>query len=701
MPTLLLLSSNETQFNVLNKSMPDSVKIIRIKMISEVFQHIQDEKSLPFLVLIDGTEQPDLSVYCRDISQVSEAIKLPVVAIIDSPSQREKVLNNGADGYLLFPLLHVEVMACINQYLSSYELSRIYRDMQDYIAQMAYMVLISKIIVEASDLNTILSKVLQQIVNIYIADSGEIWLFAEDDQLLKLESSLFVSPFSARGMQQCRPGQGLIGWTWDHKEPLVVEDIATDPKYQVEIDHINSKMDHDHLLAVNLHTQDKKLGVLVLYRQVGSFQPQEVSLLEEIASLVAGGIYNALTLQSLSYHAEQQRVLYEMSQQISAGLDLNTTLKRAVQWVGRLTDAEIGLIWLVDESEGLLVAVTCFGMEFSEPIMGISVDEFNYNRVSIVVNDPYNDHFTTQIAAILNIKPQNALILPIKQRGTLLGMVTLFNKVSGPFVEAEQKLLTTAIEMIAIAIGNARLYNQTRSLIDEKERLHKKALQNERLRTIGRLTASVAHEINNPMQAIRGALSLALEEINSPTDLEEYIRLSQQEANRVIKLVNRMRQLYRPTTDQAEEIQVLNLFREVLEISRDEMLRQNVKLILNLPESSPVCFAIANHLHLAFLTILLNLTDAIGEAGGGSLLVRVSDLQSLIRIEFILQPPINSSFDLGEKPEASQSIESQVEMISGYSSVVDAIAANGGKINLLRTDSQTIIKVELFKNIPE
>jgi GAF domain-containing protein len=700
--TLIFLSSDEAQYINLKRIIPASINLFQVKTIPETFQYIQDEKFPPFLVIMDARKQVDLSIYCRDIAHGGMVEKIPVVVMIDSPEDREIVLNNGADGYLLSPLIPCDVLRCIGQHQAFYELSQIYGDAQGYLGQMAYMVLIAKIVVESSDLETILSKALQQIVNIFTAEGGEIWLLSEDDQMLYLNSSLFIAPLTVHRTQQYPQGRGLIGWTLAHKKALVVETVSTDARYDAKLDHINSKMDHCQMAAVNLRLADKKIGVLSLYRQSGKFQVSEITLLTEIASLVAAGIEKAQAFRALNFHIEQQRVLYEMSQHISSGLELNATLGRIAQWIGRLTDGEIGLIWLVNESDCVLLAVAGFGMELPENPASISLDEFNYNRTSIVINDPQQDPFTSELARILDMKLQNALILPIKQRGNLLGMVTVFNKVSGPFVEAEQKLLSTAIEMIAISISNAKLYNQTRSLMDEKERLHQRALQNERLRTIGRLTASVAHEINNPMQAIRGALSLSLEEINNPAEVQEYIRLSQQEANRVIKLVNRMRQLYRPTNDQAEEVQVLSLLREALETARDEMNRQNVKLSLGLPfDQSPVCIAIANHLHLAFLTILLNLTDAIGEAGGGNLFIKLFDMEEIIRIDFIIQPPIDSSFDLTEKPEAAQTIESQVEMISGYSSVVDAITANGGKINLIRSDEQTVIRVDLYKNKPD
>ncbi len=697
MSIVLFLGLNENIYHALRRMMPEEVSLVWIKKVTQVYQHLQSKDEAPFLLIIDGSRQPELSAYCNDISSSRGSEKLPTLVLIDSPSARQVVMGNGADGYLLMPLLESEVKTYVKQSMARRESYRIQQEMQNNTAQIAYMLLISRIIIETSGLNNILSKILQQAVNIFNADGGEVWLLSEDKLLLTLESSLFISSFSMQRNQRYTCGQGLIGWAIEHPEPLVLDDMSADPRYDPNLDYVNTKVDHCRFLSANLHVAEKKIGVLALYRQSSNFTQAEVFLLEELSTLIAAGIDNTQTLQSIHFYAEQQHVLYEMSQQISAGLDLNTTLKRAVQWVGRLTDAEIGIIWLTTGNGANLETVTGIGMELPEEPFYISSDDLNFSRSSIVVNDPGNDVFTSKLSDVLDIRPQNALILPVKQRGKLLGMISLFNKISGPFLESEEKLLTTALEMIAISIGNARLFRQTRLLMEEREKLHQKALQNERLRTLGRLTASVAHEINNPMQAIRGALALSLEEINNPAELQEYIHLSQQEADRVIKLVNRMRQLYRPVTDQVEAVLILNLLQEVLETSRDEMIRQNVRPVLHFPQASPLCFAITNHLHLAFLTIILNLTDAMSENNGGDLTIKVNDSQKIIYIEFIITPPINSVFNLDEKQTDSESIESQVGMITGFSPVVDALAASGGKISLHRKEEQTTLTVELLK----
>ena len=63
---------------------------------------------------------------------------------------------------------------------------------------------------------------------------------------------------------------------------------------------------------------------------------------ERIAPLVSAAIANAQMIRALQRSAGQRQALYEMSQQIAASLDLRTTLKRAIQWISRLAEVEVG-----------------------------------------------------------------------------------------------------------------------------------------------------------------------------------------------------------------------------------------------------------------------------------------------------------------------------------------------------------------------
>jgi two-component system, NtrC family, sensor kinase len=136
---------------------------------------------------------------------------------------------------------------------------------------------------------------------------------------------------------------------------------------------------------------------------------------------------------------------------------------------------------------------------------------------------------------------------------------------------------------------------------------------------IGRLTGSLFHEINNPMQAIRGAMSLAAEDLNDPELLQTYINLTQEESARILMLIAKARRVYSPEEKQVESIDVGELLQECEALTRKEMQRKNVKLTMNLGEAIPVIQGVFSEFSLAFLCPMVEVSDMLAEAGSGQI----------------------------------------------------------------------------------
>jgi len=304
-----------------------------------------------------------------------------------------------------------------------------------------------------------------------------------------------------------------------------------------------------------------------------------------------------------------------------------------------------------------------------------------------------NPYLVALFNQILKIKPLNILLLPMMQEGQLLGMVSLNNKVGGAFTGEELALLTSATEMIAVSLNNALLHARLLALLDERERLHQQASKNERLRIIGLLTASLAHEINNPMQAIHGALALALEELENPATMIELLRLGQQEVNRVVKLVNRMRLLYRPASEKPEVVHISSTLREILEIVKNEMLSQGIRVRISAMPDPLVIVGVTSQLYLGFLSILLHLSSVISEAGGSELCIAAQSAQDAVWVEFSTNVPFAQVFRDGGAVDIA--VEGGSRIPDELSLTADILAANGGRMEFLHQKNQSVLRVVL------
>jgi nitrogen-specific signal transduction histidine kinase len=267
--------------------------------------------------------------------------------------------------------------------------------------------------------------------------------------------------------------------------------------------------------------------------------------------------------------------------------------------------------------------------------------------------------------------------------------LSLINKLGNEFDSNDLKLLTTAVEMIAVAIGNAHLYARTIALMDERERLHRQVIQTERLATVGRLTASLSHEINNPMQAIKGAMTLALEDLNDVPSLREYIQLSLDQSDRVVQLVNRMKEIYRPHSDAPELVNITHLLQEMLIVANKAISRQNVSVKTRLATMLPPVFGIANQLHLVFLSIALNLGDTLGNQGR-TLWIITNSLPDLVQIQFV-----TSASHLPTPTVPTVNGEILTEASFGLAFSRDIVQAHGGSLRITRQDGQLLFTITL------
>jgi signal transduction histidine kinase len=216
-------------------------------------------------------------------------------------------------------------------------------------------------------------------------------------------------------------------------------------------------------------------------------------------------------------------------------------------------------------------------------------------------------------------------------------------------------------------------------------------LRQERLITIGRLISSVVHEINNPLQAIRGALALALDDLENPDELREYITISQQEVAHIIGLLNQVRLIYRSQSEQAESFQIHDLFRNSIDLTREETMRQKVRLNNLLPTQSLVAVGVYNHIYIVVLRIILAFTDAIGMAGGGDLTIAAEDSPDFLQISLTSHAPITI-------PGLSSSPMDQMINYFDLAACAELVKAGGGRLGFHACVNPTILRLDLPKD---
>ncbi|GAB4501414.1 MAG: GAF domain-containing sensor histidine kinase [Anaerolineales bacterium] len=225
----------------------------------------------------------------------------------------------------------------------------------------------------------------------------------------------------------------------------------------------------------------------------------------------------------------------------------------------------------------------------------------------------------------------SALIVPTALADSRFVLFAGRESGEAPFREADMEMFFILARQAALAMENARLYEELRAYIRRVEESQQALIQAEKLAAAGRLTASIAHEINNPLQSVRNCLHLATREDAPPEMRQQYLDLTRQELDRLMNTVQRMLDFYRPSAE-FRPVQILDLLEHVINLLGSQLRERNISISTEWPAALPAIQAISNQLEQVFINILLNAFDAM--PNGGAILVSITQKRKWVEITF-------------------------------------------------------------------
>jgi signal transduction histidine kinase len=209
----------------------------------------------------------------------------------------------------------------------------------------------------------------------------------------------------------------------------------------------------------------------------------------------------------------------------------------------------------------------------------------------------------------------SAILIPVT-RSNLHSVLFAARDASGsPFRGADLELFFVLARQAVVAMDNARLYEDLRNYVKQVEDSQQALLRVEKMAAAGRLTASIAHEVNNPLQSVQNCLHLASHEQLEPEKRKEYLDLAKKELDRLSKTVQRMLDFYRPGAVRYEQVDLLDLLNHVLSLTGAQLRSKNVTTRAELPESLPDIFAVSSQIQQIFFNLILNALDAMPDGG--------------------------------------------------------------------------------------
>jgi len=235
-------------------------------------------------------------------------------------------------------------------------------------------------------------------------------------------------------------------------------------------------------------------------------------------------------------------------------------------------------------------------------------------------------------ALLASLQLGAAILIPIT-RSKLRGVLFAARDANvPPFRGADLEMFLILARQALVALENARLYADLRSYVKRVEDSQKALLRAEKMAAAGRLTASIAHEVNNPLQSVQNCLHIAGREDVSPEKRKEYFDLAREELERLMKTMQRMLDFYRPGAVKVERVDILDLLKHVMSLTSQQLGQRHIEITTNLPDSLPPIYVVNSQIQQIFFNLILNSLDAM--AGGGTLTIEARAVENGVEMLF-------------------------------------------------------------------
>jgi signal transduction histidine kinase len=219
------------------------------------------------------------------------------------------------------------------------------------------------------------------------------------------------------------------------------------------------------------------------------------------------------------------------------------------------------------------------------------------------------------LAPLAELGFRAAVCAPLVAQRGVVGALVVLGGDRGRWGQHSVRLLEAVGGQVGVAIENARLYTRVSRYAEELAQSQAQLIQAEKLAAMGRLTASIAHELNNPLQAVQNCLHLILHRSMSDDKRTSYLSMAQEEVERLISTVQRMLDFYRPSRAQHHATDVHEVIEDVLALTDKRLQRDRIRVRRTFASNLPPLNVIKDQIKQVCLNLVINAIEAMPRGG--------------------------------------------------------------------------------------
>ncbi len=345
-------------------------------------------------------------------------------------------------------------------------------------------------------LDIVLARLMGIITEALEADRSTLFLYDRDTD------ELFSRIAQGDLVDEIRLGRsrGIAGTVYATGQSVIIPDAYADSRFNPEVDLRTGYETRSVLCAPVRNWDNKIIGVAeVLNKRSGGFDEEDLALLEALTSHASAALESSQLYESVEKALRDEAQLLGVTVALSSELHLDALLDKIMSITTDVLDADRSTLFLHDPESDELWSKVAEGLERHEIRIpagaGIAGSVFRSGE-TINITDAYADpRFNPRIDRETGYKTRSILCMPVvTNEGRTIGVTQVLNKAGGPFGPRDEKRLEALAAQAAIALENARLFEDVLNARNYSESILK-SLSN------GVITLDASHRILKANQA--------------------------------------------------------------------------------------------------------------------------------------------------------------------------------------------------------
>jgi signal transduction histidine kinase len=433
-----------------------------------------------------------------------------------------------------------------------------------------------------------------------------------------------------------KPGIGMGGWVLANRAPLLTHDYVNDPRIVHDAAYDKTVRDEGVVsaLALPIMLKDEIIGLLwVASRQPAAFTEQDLDTLQRLTHQAAIAMANARLYADTRLKTARLEALIRVSHVMTSTLEPQRIAEVITDAVTDLAPNIVAHMWQTPEDAKVwrpytrtrASAARATDLELVVPAGAGLVGAVAARREPVAIEDIRGDERVALREVVEREGFVSFLGLPLLREEKLLGVLCIFTRARHHFSDDEVGLLASLAQQAAIAIDNARLYQDLRRSHHELVSAQAELVRQTRMAAMGEIAAAVAHEARNPLGALSNCVQLLRGNPDITGEDAELLTIMQSESKRLNDIITDFLAFGRPRAPEFAPVDLHELIDATWTLlQRDDRCPASVAFERRFDGTLTTVKADRNQLGQVFWNLLLNAVQAMRQ--GGTLTVETRQL---------------------------------------------------------------------------